>query len=126
MSTLGCNVTVFDLPASVQALKNIFKILDAPSILCLCGDDKDEFNKVPPDFTLVSEHAWSECPRAVRTAYGNLLFKNAAAGWLTCNGVMEDHASPDEVQDLVTPGISVLHSDVFSSDRSWAISWTRT
>ena len=124
MRTLGCQVTVVDLPASIRALANIFAHMGAGErITCISGEDRNALSTLPYGFTAVSEHAWSECPRTVREMYADCIFKKSSAGWLTCNATVCDPTCVADVETLVAPRKVTTHPSIFSSDRSWAVSW---
>lgn len=126
------NVNIFDLP-EIAALQNkIFAKLGRLSNGSTCvsygfGLDLELDTGIKDDAgegMLVSEHAWSECPYAVRKVYLDTVFSCASRGWLTNNfGSFTDLTRDAALEQVRSIHPSAQFEDTFVSASSYSISW---
>ena len=121
-SSLGCDVTVVDLPATAAAIQNIAACMGCSNVKCIPSNDIGALNALMPGYTVVSEHAWTSLTVRAKRTYVDTVFAKAAGGWLTCSGDCAENTSI--LQTLPCAQIST-HPDVFSSNDSYALSWKR-
>lgn len=112
-------VTVYDLPEVCACIRNVTK--SRPNISCV---PYGMFPVTKADL-LLSEHAWSECPRTVREQYASALFGGATRGWLTVNFISEAEAT-SAVTRSGHAGRVLACSDVHVSARSFTVTWNDT
>lgn len=123
----GCHVYVVDFPEVCACIR---RIADSLHARVTCVDCTGTFGDIPEHLAIVvSEHAWSECPPAIRHMYVHTIFNRALKGWLACNLWQAADASVDAVaQRLHEVGHQVIaHPDDFPvSDRTFHVAFART
>ncbi len=111
------SVIVYDLPETSACIANIVK--KCTKIACLpCGAP----HGLQSADLVLSEHAWSECPAAIRAEYAASVFAIAKRGWLTCNYIPAETAIAD-IQDAVARPTLFSPAEVFVSHSSYTIVW---
>jgi len=101
----ACSVTSVDLPSVARCISRVSTFCKAATpalrgdVATMSGDDV-RASPVAEWDVVVSEHAWSECPRVVRRVYVDTFFQTSRHGVLTCNTTDPDASTAEEAVAL--------------------------